>query len=75
MTPPTQAQRLAWMAQWRSAAIELARVRLSELDSADLGRIAADLDDASISAGRARGLLVTSGLIAQQWTLHRRPRT
>ena len=62
------------MAQWRSAAIALERVRLSELDSADLARIAADLDDISIVAGRARGLLATSGLIAQQDTLHRKRR-
>ena len=74
MTPPTQAQWLAWMAQWRSAAIALERVRLAELEAADLARVAADLEDASISAGRARGLVVTSGLIAQQQTLHRRPR-
>ena len=53
-------------------------VRLVRTDvsatAADLARIANDLEDASISAGRARGLVATSGLIAQQHTLHRRPR-
>ena len=60
------------MAQWRSAAVALERVRLAELDSADLARIAADLDDASIAAARVRGLSVSSGLIEQQRLFHRR---
>lgn len=63
------------MAQWRAAAVALERVRLAELGTADLARIAADLDDASIIAAKARGLEVTSGLIAQQRLLHRGPRS
>ena len=75
MTQPTEAQRRAWMAQWRGAAVALERVRLAELSTADLGRIAADLDDVSVTAARTRGLALTSGLIAQQRILHRRPRS
>lgn len=74
MIPPTEAQRQAWMAQWRRAAPALERVRLAELLAADLGRIAADLDDVSVAAARVRGRSVTSGLIAQQQAFHRRPR-
>ncbi|MDZ4673071.1 MAG: hypothetical protein SGI84_01370 [Gemmatimonadota bacterium] len=74
MTTPTEAQRREWMAQWRSAAIALERVRLMELRSADLARIATDLDDASCQAARARAAIATSGLIAQQRLFHRRPR-
>ena len=46
MTTPTEDQRRTWMAQWRSAAVALEHVRLDELRSADLGRIAAGLEDA-----------------------------
>lgn len=66
MTLPTRQQQLAWMSQWRSAAVALARVRAQELAAADLARIASDLEDASIPAARARGLLTTSGLVLQQ---------
>ena len=72
MTTPTDAQRRAWVAQWRSAAVALERVRLQELRAADLARVAADLDDACLAFARARGLAPTSGLIAQQRFLHRR---
>ena len=60
------------MAQWRSAAVALERVRLAELGSADLARIAADLDDASLVAAGNRARSVTSGLIEQQRLLHHR---
>ena len=59
------------MAQWRSAAVALERVRLEELRTADLARIAADLDDACLAAMRAHGSVPTSGLIEQQRFLHR----
>jgi hypothetical protein len=71
MTAPTDAQRQGWMAQWRSAAVALERVRLQELRAADLARIAADLDDACLASLRAHGPDVTSGLIEQQRILHR----
>ena len=72
MTTPTDAQRQGWMAQWRSAAVALERVRLQELRTADLARIAADLDDACLASARANGFELTSGLIEQQRLLHRR---
>ena len=72
MPTPTDAQQRAWMAQWHSAAVALERVRLQELDTADLSRIAADLDDACTASARARETVPTSGLIAQQRFLHRR---
>ncbi len=72
MASPTRAQQLAWMAQWRSAAVELERVRLNELASADLARVAADLEDVSIVAARARGRECTSGLVEQQRLFQRR---
>jgi hypothetical protein len=66
MTVPTRVQQLAWMSQWRSAAVALARVRAEELVKVDLARIASDLEDASLSAARVRGQRTTSGLITQQ---------
>jgi hypothetical protein len=66
MTKPTRQQQLAWMAQWRSAAIALAQVRAQELAVADLARIASDLDEVCIEAARTRGLAPTSGLVIQQ---------
>jgi hypothetical protein len=60
------------MAQWRNAAVALERVRLEELRTVDLGRIAADLDDICNVAARARGLTTTSGLLEQQRVFHRR---
>jgi hypothetical protein len=71
MTNPTRQQQLAWIAQWRSAAAALARVRSQELASADLARIAHDLDDVSVPAARTRGFSTTSGLVAQQRIFHR----
>ena len=73
MTAPTDAQRRSWMAQWHSAAIELARVRQSELSQTDLARVAADLEDACLAAASVRGRSTTSGLIEQQRLLHSRP--
>ncbi|HRP06877.1 MAG TPA: hypothetical protein PLL69_00180 [Gemmatimonadales bacterium] len=71
MSAPSEAQRQAWMAQWRRAAVALELIRLDELLSVDLARIAADLDDVSVAAALARGQSTTSGLIAQQAILHR----
>ena len=66
MSAPTEAQRQAWMAQWRSAAIALERVRLDELRDVDLARVANDLEDVCVAAAAARARSVTSGLIEQQ---------
>ncbi len=62
------------MKQWRSAAVELERVRLTELSAVDLARVAADLEDACITSALAARDSRTSGLIEQQQWLHRRPR-
>jgi len=75
MTSPTSAQQRAWMAQWRSAAVELARVGQVERAHVDLGRVAADLEDACVASAREALLSPpTSGLIDQQRWLHRRMR-
>ncbi len=75
MNPPTPAQQRAWMAQWHSAAVELARVGQAELTHVDLSRVAADLEDACVASAReARLAPPSSGLIDQQRWLHRPPR-
>jgi hypothetical protein len=75
MTAHTLAQRQAWMAQWRSAAIELARIGQRELEHADLWRAAAELDEACIAAAQAASLgPQTTGLIEQQRWWHGRAR-
>ncbi len=75
MTTPTSAQQRAWMAQWRSAAEELARVGQAELEHVDRWRVAADLEDACVASAReARLAPPSSGLIEQQRWLHRRMR-
>lgn len=74
MIPPTTAQQLAWITQWRSAAVELARVRQSELAGVDLARVAADLEDACVASARDAEDTQTSGLVDQQWWLHKRRR-
>lgn len=75
MISPTTSQRNAWMMQWRSAAIELERVRLSELDSVDLARVALDLEDSCVVSALAARDSQESGLIEQQRWLHRHRRT
>jgi len=76
MTSPTSAQQRAWMAQWRSAGVELARVGQAELTHVDLWRVAADLEDACVASAReARLASPSSGLIDQQRWLHRRARS
>ncbi len=70
MTGPTHEQQLAWMAQWRSAAMALQRVRLDEILGADLARIARDLEDACMASASERSASTTSGLIEQQRALH-----
>ncbi len=58
------------MRQWRAAAIALERVRVEELATADLTRIAADLEDACVSSlGHDKS---TSGLVVQQALLQKR---
>ena len=75
MTTPTSAQQRAWMAQWRSAAKELAHAGQAELEHVDRGRVAAGLEDARVSSAREALLLPqTSGLIDQPRWLHRRMR-
>jgi hypothetical protein len=71
MIPPTDRQQRDWMTQWHSAAIELAQVRQVELASADLARIASDLEDACVASAQARGPAPSSGLIEQQRLLTR----
>lgn len=64
------------MAQWRSAAVELARVGQSELMQVDLWRVAADLEDACVSSALAvASTPASSGLVEQQRWLHRRSRS
>lgn len=73
MTIPTQTQRHAWMLQWRKAGVALERVRLEELQVADLARVARDLEDACRASAGERAASQTSGLIEQQRVLHRKP--
>ena len=70
MTAPTESQQLQWITQWRRAAIALEEVRLQELQTADLARIASDLEDACLEAVRSAEPSVTSGLVEQQRILH-----
>ena len=63
------------MAQWRFAAVELARVGQAELSHVDLWRVATDLEDACVASARDGRLApASSGLIDQQRWLHRRAR-
>jgi hypothetical protein len=55
-----------WMAQWRSAAVALERVRVAEMQAADLDAVATQLDDATRAAALAPGSRPDSGLIEQQ---------
>lgn len=68
---PTPAQQSEWLAQWRSAATALLRVRLDELSQVDLARVADDLEEASLVAARQRAQSKSSGLVTQQAILHR----
>jgi len=60
------------MLQWRKAGVALERVRLQELQVADLARIARDLEDACNASAGERAASLTSGLIEQQRVLHGR---
>lgn len=71
MMPPSEAQRRAWMEQWRAAGPALEQVRLHELATADLGRIAAALEDACLAAVTAADPARISGLVVQQRLLQR----
>lgn len=71
MTVPTEAQRRGWMAQWRAAGPVLERIRVMELATTDMGRLAAALDDACLAAVRAADPERVSGLVEQQRLLHR----
>lgn len=72
MIARTEAQRHEWMAQWRAAGPALQRIRLLELATADLGRIASALEDACLEGVRALDPERISGLVEQQRLLHRR---
>ena len=72
MILPTAVQQHAWMLQWRSAAVELERVRLHELAAVDLARVAADLEDSCVVSALAARDSQGSGLIEQQRWLHSR---
>jgi hypothetical protein len=64
MRPSISPQHARWMAQWRSAAVALEQVRIVELATIDLNRIARDLEDVC-RAARFRPS-TTSGLVDQQ---------
>jgi hypothetical protein len=68
-TSPEQAR--AWIAQWRSAAIALERVKADEVAHANCIVIAAQLEDVSLAAIARNPPRPTSGLIEQQRILHR----
>ncbi|MDQ8164713.1 MAG: hypothetical protein P3A28_03015 [Gemmatimonadota bacterium] len=72
MILPTAAQRLTWIAQWRSAAVALERIRVDELREVDLARVATDLEDACLASAAASEASRHSGLVEQQAALHRR---
>jgi len=69
---PTDAQRRAWMRQWRSAALALERVRYDELLRIDSGRVARELEDAYCAARAREKPRRTSGLVEFERLLHRR---
>lgn len=54
------------MAQWRSAAPALARVRAAELRVVDLANVAEQLEEALLARIRTEQPSLTSGLIEQQ---------
>ena len=74
MPATSESQQRAWMAQWRTAEIALARVRQAELATVDLARVAADLEDACVVSAQASRPALTSGLVEQQRAFHRKPR-
>jgi len=75
MTRPVSPEARAWMAQWRSAASALARVRATELQAVDLWRVADELEDALLASMRREPAACTSGLVEQQRIFARARRT
>ena len=73
MAMPSAVQQHEWMLQWRSAAVELERVRLHELATVDLARVAADLEDSCVLSALTARDSQGSGLTEQQRWLHSRP--
>jgi len=67
---PTEAQRRMWMAQWRHAAVALAKVKAEEMARLDMKVIATQLEDASLLAIRHHPPRPSSGLIEQQRAFH-----
>ena len=74
MLAPSEAQQRAWLAQWQTAEIALARVRQAEIATMDLARVAADLEDACNASALAERGAATSGLVEQQRAFHLKPR-
>ncbi len=72
MIPHIERQQRAWIAQWRAAGPVLEQVRLQELATADLGKIASALEDACLEAVRYREPTRQTGLVEQQRILHSR---
>jgi hypothetical protein len=62
------------MAQWRSAAVALERIRADEFRVADLARTAAQFDAMSLELLRNSPPGPVSGLIEQQRLFRRAPR-
>ena len=71
---PTEAQRQAWMAQWRSAAVALERIRADEFRNADLALTIAQFDGISMELLRTNPPKPTSGLVEQQRVFRRAAR-
>ncbi len=72
---PTAAQQRAWLAQWRAAAVALEQQRWLEFRQADLGMVAAQLEDALLQSLRTDPPGLSSGLIQQQQLFHRHRRS
>ena len=72
MILPTHAQSLKWIAQWRSAAVALERIRVEEIRTTDLSRVATDLEDACLASAAASAASRSSGLVEQQAALQGR---
>jgi ABC-type uncharacterized transport system YnjBCD ATPase subunit len=66
MRPPTDVEKRAWIAQWRTAAVALERVRVSEHRAMDLAEVAAELDEALLASVRQGERSEHSGLVEQQ---------
>lgn len=66
MPPPTDVEKRAWIAQWRTAAVALEGVRVSEHRAVDLAEVAVELDEALLASMRRGGRSEHCGLVEQQ---------